>query len=88
MATAVAVRFSRESGRRMPASPKSATFAWLRASTRMFSGFRSRWMMPFSCAYSMARATCRRMRRPCCGEGRFTPSSSRRERPSTYSMTK
>ena len=49
--------------RRRPASiafarPKSSTFTVPSARTLMFAGFRSRWMMPCSCAASSASAIC------------------------------
>ena len=40
------------------ASPKSSTFTVPSARTLMFAGFRSRWMMPCSCAASSASAIC------------------------------
>ena len=40
------------------ASPKSSTFTVPSARTLMFAGFRSRWMMPCSCAASRASAIC------------------------------
>ena len=40
--------------RRTLAKPKSSSFAWPRAVTKMFAGVISRWMMPFACAASSA----------------------------------
>ena len=40
------------------ASPKSSTFTVPSARTLMFAGFRSRWMIPCSCAASSASAIC------------------------------
>ena len=40
------------------ARPKSSTFTAPSARTLMFAGFKSRWMMPCSCAASRASATC------------------------------
>ena len=40
------------------ASPKSSTFTVPSGRTLMFAGFRSRWMMPCSCAASSASAIC------------------------------
>ena len=40
------------------ASPKSRTFTVPSARTLMLAGFRSRWMMPCSCAASSASAIC------------------------------
>ena len=40
------------------ARPKSSTFTVPSARTLMFAGFRSRWMMPCSCAASSASAIC------------------------------
>ena len=40
------------------ASPKSSTFTVPSARTLMLAGFRSRWMMPCSCAASSASAIC------------------------------
>ena len=40
------------------ASPKSSTFTVPSGVTLMFAGFRSRWMMPCSCAASSASAIC------------------------------
>ena len=58
----------RETGRARPspiadafASPKSSTFTTPSGVTLMLAGFRSRWMMPFSCAASSASAICRAM---------------------------
>ena len=52
-------------GRRSPgsgasafASPKSSTFTVPSSRTLMFAGFRSRWMIPCSCAASSASAIC------------------------------
>ena len=45
------------------AKPKSSTFTVPSGVTFTFAGFRSRWMMPFSCAYSRASAICLAMRR-------------------------
>ena len=44
------------------ASPKSSTFTVPSSRTLMFAGFRSRWMMPCSCAASSASAICARDR--------------------------
>ena len=40
------------------ARPKSSTFTVPSARTLMFAGFRSRWMIPCSCAASSASAIC------------------------------
>ena len=40
------------------ANPKSSTFTMPSARTLMLAGFRSRWMMPCSCAASSASAIC------------------------------
>ena len=40
------------------ARPKSRTFTMPSARNLMFAGFRSRWMMPFSCAASSASVIC------------------------------
>ena len=40
------------------ARPKSSTFTVPSGRTLMFAGFRSRWMMPCSCAASSASAIC------------------------------
>ena len=40
------------------AKPKSSTFTVPSARTLMFAGFRSRWMIPCSCAASSASAIC------------------------------
>src|SRR4030095_8348459 len=40
------------------ARPKSSTFTVPSRRTLMFAGFKSRWMMPCSCAASSASATC------------------------------
>lgn len=39
-------------------TPKSRILTLPPAATLMFAGLRSRWMMPFSCAYSRASAIC------------------------------
>ena len=41
------------------ASPKSSTLTVPSGRTLMLAGFRSRWMMPWSCAASSASAICR-----------------------------
>src|SRR2546427_12520932 len=43
------------------ARPKSSTFTLPSAVSLMLAGFRSRWMIPFSCAASSASAICRAM---------------------------
>jgi len=40
------------------ARPKSSTFTVPSARTLMFAGFKSRWMIPCSCAASSASAIC------------------------------
>ena len=40
------------------ANPKSSTFTVPSSRTLMFAGFKSRWMMPCSCAASRASAIC------------------------------
>ena len=47
------------SGAASLASPKSSTFTVPSSRTLMFAGFRSRWMIPCSCAASSASAICR-----------------------------
>ena len=47
-----------DSGCASLASPKSSTFTTPSARTLMFAGFRSRWMIPCSCAASSASAIC------------------------------
>ena len=51
----------RRSNRRRTAAvrarPKSRIFTWPSGSRKMFSGFRSRWTMPLSCAAASPRAT-------------------------------
>ena len=50
---------SSDAGVSTVANPKSSTFTVPSARTLMFAGFRSRWMMPCSCAASSASAICR-----------------------------
>ena len=54
-------RAGRRSGSSRLAKPKSSTFTVPSGRTLMFAGFRSRWMMPCSCAASSASAICRAM---------------------------
>ena len=51
-------RRSRRVGSIAFASPKSSTFTVPSGRTLMFAGFRSRWMIPCSCAASSASAIC------------------------------
>ncbi len=88
MAMSVLVRCWSGDTPTMPASPKSATFTCPEASTRMFSGLRSRWMMPLPWAKSMARHTWTMIFTADWGSMAPPAMSSRRLRPSTYSMTK
>ena len=56
------------------ARPKSSTFTVPSGVTLMLAGFRSRWMMPRSCAYSMASAICLAMASArSIGSGPFEP---------------
>ena len=52
------------------ARPKSRIFTRPSRVTKMFSGFRSRWTIPFSCAAASPRAICARTRWPCAPERR------------------
>ena len=54
----VSAATSSEAGARAFASPKSSTLTVPSRRTLMFAGFRSRWMMPCSCAASRASAIC------------------------------
>ena len=66
--------------------PKSTTFTVPLAVTRTFSGFRSRCTTPAACAAPSAPATSIATATACSGENRDAPSTSRSERPSTYSL--
>ena len=64
------------------ARPKSSTFTEPSGVTLILAGFKSRWMMPRSWAYSIASAICLAMRRASAiGNGPVSVS------PSTISMT-
>ena len=57
------------------AMPKSITFTWPSAPTRMFEGLRSRWMKPDACAWAMASVAVR-----------MSPMRSRSARPRAASV--
>ncbi len=91
MATWELVRAKRELvSSRKEASPKSVTLGMPPAcsSNRMFSGLRSRWMTPRWCAYSMARQISNIVRSVSSGSWWGARIRSRRDGPSTNSITR
>ena len=69
------------------ARPKSSTLTVPSARTLILAGFRSRWMMPCSCAASSASAICLRDRQRLVERNRTSRDAVREGRPSTNSMT-
>ena len=69
------------------ARPKSNTFTMPSRRTLMFAGFKSRWMIPCSCAASSASAICFAMDRASSTRNRPLRDSLGERRPSTSSIT-
>ena len=70
------------------AKPKSSTFTWPSAVSFTFAGFRSRWMIPFSWAYSRASAICFAIGRVSSSAIARPPICSPSVGPSTSSITR
>ncbi len=70
------------------ARPRSVSFTTPSAVIRMFSGFRSRWTMPFAWAWASAASVCESTSAACAGASLpFALRISRTERPCTNSIT-